>query len=490
MWGNSAFCLPPTAYCLLLTAYCFLAALWTTIDRKMSNKPKLFGTDGIRGVAGEYPLDRTTVWNLGLALGNILRQEEPAGPVRVVLGQDTRESASWIARRVAAGLRSAGAQVTEAGVITTPGLAFLTRHHGFSAGVVISASHNPYEDNGIKALSNSGTKLSESVELAIEQELERTGTDGQTDSELPLETAPHLLEDYLEQLLQLIPAGLALSQYRLVVDCAHGAAYRVVPKLLSRLGIEAHLLHVEPNGRNINLGCGSLYPQVMAEATKSLSADLGVAFDGDADRAIFATREGKLIDGDYVLSIMAPSLKRRGMLKGSAVVGTLMTNLALEIALAGQGIGLRRAAVGDKYVLEEMLRSGINLGGEPSGHIIFAHLSLAGDGIITLLEVLRLMAETRQPFEELTRTFKPFPQIIRNVRVKEKAPLESIPEVARAIAACRSEIGERGRVVVRYSGTEPLARVMVEGGEAAMVEYHAARIAHAIDSALGIRLPQ
>jgi phosphoglucosamine mutase len=452
----------------------------------MSNTPRLFGTDGIRSIAGEYPLDRATVWNLGRALGNILRKEDPAGAVRVVLGQDTRESGSWIAQRLASGLRSAGAQVIEAGVITTPGLAFLTRHHGFSAGVVISASHNPYDDNGIKVFSNSGTKLSESVELAIERELAQAGSDGQKDSEAPLETAPDLLEDYLERLLQLIPAGVTLSQYRLVVDCAHGAAYRVVPKLLSRLGMEAHVLHVKPNGRNINLGCGSLYPQVMAEATKVLSADLGVAFDGDADRAIFATREGKLVDGDYVLYIMAPFLQRRGMLKGSAVVGTLMTNLALEIALAGHGIGMKRTAVGDKYVLEEMLRSGINLGGEPSGHIIFADLSLAGDGIITMLEVVRLMAETRQPFEELTRTFKPFPQVIQNVRVKEKLPLESVPEVTRAIAECRSEIGDQGRVVVRYSGTEPLARVMVEAAETGMVEHHAARIAKAIDSVLGI----
>jgi len=226
---------------------------------------------------------------------------------------------------------------------------------------------------------------------------------------------------------------------------------------------------------------------VMAEATRALSADLGVAFDGDADRAIFATREGKLVDGDCILSIMAPFLQRRGMLKGSAVVGTLMTNLALEIALAGRGIGLKRTAVGDKYVLEEMQRSGINLGGEPSGHIIFAHLSLAGDGVITLLEVVRLMAETRQPFEELTRSFKPFPQIIQNVRVKEKAPLETFPEITRAIAECRSEIGDQGRVVVRYSGTEPLVRVMVEAGEAGMVEFHAARIAQVIESVLGTK---
>ena len=405
----------------------------------------------------------------------------------MVLGQDTRESGNWIARRLSAGLRSAGAQVTEAGVITTPGLAFLTGHHGFSAGVVISASHNPYEDNGIKVLSRSGTKLSEPMELAIETELAQTKTEREGDSEAPLETAPHLLETYLERLLQLIPAGLGLTPYRLVVDCAYGAAYRVVPELLRRLGVAAHLLHVEPNGRNINLAAGSLYPQAMAEATQALSADLGVAFDGDADRAVFATREGKLIDGDYILSIMAPFLQRSGMLKGSAVVGTLMTNLALEFALARHAIGLKRTAVGDKYVLEEMLRSGVNLGGEPSGHIIFAHLSLAGDGMITLLEVIRLMAETGQPFEELTRTFKPFPQIIQNVRVKEKTPLESIPEVTRAIAECKNEIGEQGRLVVRYSGTEPLARVMVEATERAMVEHHAARIAQAIDSALGIR---
>jgi phosphoglucosamine mutase len=457
----------------------------------MAEIPRLFGTDGIRGVAGEYPLDRTTVWNLGLTLGKVLQRGEPAGTVRVVLGQDTRESGSWIAHQLAAGLRSVGARVVEAGVIPTPGLAFLTHHHGFTAGVVISASHNPYEDNGIKVFSNSGTKLSESVELAIERELGQAGSDGQKDAVLENGSsassadAPNLLEDYPERLFELIPADLPVSQFRLVVDCAHGAAHRVVPKLLRRLGIEAHILHAEPNGRNINLGCGSLYPQAMVESTQALSADLGVAFDGDADRAIFATREGKLIDGDHVLSIMAPFLQQRGLLQGAAVVGTLMTNLALEIWLARQGIGLKRTAVGDKYVLEEMQRSGISLGGEPSGHIIFAHLSLAGDGIITLIQMVRLMAETGQSFEELTRAFQPFPQIIQNVRVREKAPLEALPEVSRAIAECRSEIGEQGRVVVRYSGTEPLARVMVEAGEAGMVKYHAARIAQAIQSALG-----
>jgi phosphoglucosamine mutase len=353
--------------------------------------------------------------------------------------------------------------------------------------VVISASHNPYEDNGIKILSYAGSKLSESMECEIERELAKARSDGQNDSEAPLKAAPHLLEDYLERLLELVPAGLGLTQYRLVVDCANGAAFRVVPELLKRLGLRAHLLHVEPNGRNINLNCGSLHPGAMVEATKALSADLGVAFDGDADRAIFATRDGRVIDGDSILYIMAPFLQRSGLLKGSAVVGTLMTNWALEVALAKLGIGLKRTPVGDKHVLEEMLRSGLNLGGEPSGHVIFAHLSLAGDGIITLLEVLRLMAETRQPFEELTRSFRPLPQLIQNVRVKEKLPLESIPEVTRAIAECQSVIGNQGRVVVRYSGTEPLARVMVEAAEARIVEDQAGRIAQAIDSVLGIR---
>ncbi|MGD0128922.1 MAG: phosphoglucosamine mutase [Terriglobia bacterium] len=461
----------------------------------MAGKPRLFGTDGIRSVAGEYPLDDRTVWRLGRSLGTVLERVDPARPVRVILGRDTRESGSWIAARLVAGLRSAEVEVLEAGVMTTPGLAFLTRHHAFSAGVVISASHNPYQDNGIKVLSKSGTKLSESVELEIERELDETGSNQEEGSTFlesssgvsgsALRETPQLLEDYLERLVQLIPAGLTVSRYELVVDCANGAASHIVPNLFRRLGMKVEVLHVEPNGRNINLGCGSLHPQSMAESTRSLSADLGVAFDGDADRAIFATRQGKLIDGDYILSIMAPFFQRRGTLQGSAVVGTQMTNLALEIALAEQGIGLKRTQVGDKYVLEEMQRSGLNLGGEPSGHIIFGHLSLAGDGIITLLQVVRLMAETGQPFEELARSFKPFPQMIRNVQVREKPALETLPEVSRAVEECRTAIGERGRVVVRYSGTEPLVRVMVEAGRTEVVEYHATRIAQAIEAAVG-----
>jgi len=420
-------------------------------------------------------------------VGQCLKQTVASGPVRVLVGEDTRESSAGISRTLAAGLCSARAEVTYAGVITTPGVAFLTRHHRCTAGVMVSASHNPYEDNGIKVFSNSGTKLSASLELEIERLLKQPDAGEGEIAERPLEPAARLLEDYVEHLTQLVPAGMNLRKYRVVVDCAQGAASRVAPELLRRLGIEARILHAQPDGRNINLGCGSLHPQLMAETTKSLAADLGVAFDGDADRAIFATREGRLVDGDHVLFGLAPFFQQRGLLKGGAVVGTLMTNLALELALARQGIAMKRTAVGDKYVLEEMLRSGINLGGEPSGHIIFADLSLAGDGIITLVQILRMVAETHQPLEELVFALKPFPQVIRNVRVREKTPLEAIPEVARAIRECQSELGEQGRVVVRYSGTEPLARVMVEAEQAEAVERHAARLAGAIDAAVGLR---
>jgi phosphoglucosamine mutase len=453
----------------------------------MADKPQLFGTDGVRGVAGHYPLDRETVWKLGRSIGEVLGKKASAAPLRVVLGEDTRESSGWISRTLAGGLWSAGVEVTYAGVLTTPGVAFLTRHHAFAAGVVVSASHNPYEDNGIKILSASGMKLAETVELEIEGALARCDPVGVQATEAPLEPAPQLLDDYVEFLLSLVPDGRRLSRFRLVADCAHGAASRVVPALFQRLEIEARVLHAAPNGRNINLGCGSLHPEVMAQQTKAAGADLGVAFDGDADRAIFATREGRIIDGDHVLFACALHRSRGKSLKGASVVGTLMTNLGLELALARHGIALKRTAVGDKYVLEEMLRAGINLGGEPSGHIIFADISLAGDGLITLLQVLRLLDETGKSLEELVRGLKQFPQIIRNVRVRRKPPLESIPEIAQAISDCQREFGEQGRVVVRYSGTEKVARVMVEAEAAEAVERHAARIAAAIDSALGAR---
>jgi phosphoglucosamine mutase len=448
----------------------------------MATKLELFGTDGIRGVAGQYPLDHATVLKIGSALGTVLKNAST--PVRVVLGMDTRESNEWISRALASGLAATGAEVLDAGIITTPGVAYLTRRHGFSAGVMVSASHNPYQDNGIKIFASTGTKLAAAQELEIEeliQTLPGLPDSGQNAAQI----APGYVDEYADYLVSLIPAGLDFSRFRLVVDCANGSATRVAPLLLARLGMTPHLLNAEPNGRNINLHCGSLHPEGLVEATRATGADLGVAFDGDADRAIFATGEGRVADGDHVLYAIAPFLQSQGNLKGRAVVGTLMTNLALELALAEQNIGLKRTAVGDKYVLEEMLRSGISLGGEASGHIIFSDLSLAGDGMITLLEVLRLLASSEQSFGELLRWYQPFPQLIRNVRVREKPPLEGIPTVAKAITNCCLKLGERGRVVVRYSGTEPLARVMVEGADATAVEDHTALIAAAIETALG-----
>ena len=336
----------------------------------MTDRPRLFGTDGVRGIAGEYPLDRETVARLGAALGTVLAREVSTRPLRVVLGEDTRESSASISRRLAAGLKSKGVEVVYAGVITTPGVAFLTRHHGFAAGVMVSASHNPYQDNGVKVLSATGVKLTESVELEIERAL--GDADGPDSKAAPLETEsaiepdPALRRDYVDHLVSLSPDGNRLSHVRLVFDCANGAACRVVPELARRLGIKAHIIHAEPDGRNINLGCGSLYPETMAEETKAQGADLGVAFDGDADRAIFSTREGRIADGDHVLFATAPYFKRSAALKGDAVVGTLMTNLGLELAFAKLGIGLKRTAVGDRYVLEEMLRSGINSSGRLS----------------------------------------------------------------------------------------------------------------------------
>jgi phosphoglucosamine mutase len=460
----------------------------------MSIRPQLFGTDGIRGVAGRHPLDRQTVASLGLALAEVLAGVSVAKKPQVLLGEDTRESSTWIGRVLAGALQEGGASVVSAGVFTTPGVAFLTRHYGFSAGIMVSASHNPFEDNGIKIFSTSGTKLPEPLELEIEQAMSaamhfRTSLSkvakAAKAAEAEMQTELSLRQAYLHFLASLVPASDHISRFRLVVDCAHGAASGLVPEFLKLLEIPARIIHAEPDGRNINRGAGSLHPEKVAALTQSAGADLGVAFDGDADRSIFASRHGRVCDGDHVIFAMAPFLNARGRLKGEAIVGTLMTNLALELALREKAIGLKRTAVGDKFVLDEMLRSGINLGGEPSGHIIFADVSLAGDGIITLLQMLRLLSETGETLDELVRDFRPFPQLILNVRVSQRTPLESVLEVADAVARCEEEMAGRGRVVVRYSGTEPVARVMVEGESAKRVEFHASQIATAIQRTLG-----
>jgi phosphoglucosamine mutase len=451
----------------------------------VEKKPELFGTDGVRGIAGRYPLDPHTVMGLGRALAAVLCGQAGSGKPRILLGQDTRESGLWIARALAGGLERGGATSAFAGVITTPGLAFLTRHYGFAAGVMVSASHNPFEDNGIKVFSGSGTKLPESVELQVEEALRQFASSGEGSCEADLHLEPALIDPYLNFLTLLAPAGSQLPRIRLVIDCAHGAGSAIVPQLLNRLGIEARILNADPNGHNINWQCGSLHPENMAAETRMTGADLGVAFDGDADRSIFASPRGRICDGDHVLFVMAPFLQAQSKLRGDAVVGTQMTNFALELALRRRAIGLRRTPVGDKFVLDEMLQSGVNLGGEPSGHIIFSDISLAGDGIVTLLQILQVLSNIGQSLDELVQSFRPFPQLIVNIRVREKPPLENVPEVARALARCQDDLGEVGRVVIRYSGTEPVARVMVEGEEAGLVEHHANEVAAAIENSLG-----
>ena len=447
---------------------------------------KLFGTDGMRGEAGRYPLNQETVFKFGKALGGLLQKTKGAGQPQVILGEDTRESSRWISGTLSAGISSTGTRLYYAGVITTPAVAFLTRHHEFTAGVMVSASHNPYSDNGIKVFSNSGLKLTESQELEIEQAIEVDHSGNGPCSPQELSAQPEFLEEYVSYLCGLLPENLHLPGSPLVVDCANGSASRVVPLLLKQLGIDARILNAAPDGRNINFHCGSLFPAGMAREVQAAKAHLGIAFDGDADRAIFASPDGHIADGDHVLYAVAPFYKQQGNLKGHTVVGTLMTNLGLEHALARRGIALRRTAVGDRYVLEEMLRSGYNLGGEPSGHIIFADLSLAGDGIITLLQILRVLGVTGVSFAEAINGLKQYPQVIRNVPVREKRPLESISEVARTIEDCTRELGDAGRIVVRYSGTERLARVMVEAEDETTVEHHAGLITKAIESTIGV----
>ena len=447
---------------------------------------KLFGTDGIRGVAGEVPLDATTIHATGLALGHSLRKTT-AQP-RVLLGRDTRESSPWIAATLAAGLRKAGAQVESAGVITTPGVAFLTHTHGFSAGVVISASHNPWRDNGIKLFGADGFKLPDEEELAIEDEIfHHASTAAAPDpASLPaVEDNASLQADYIQFLLDCVP-GLNLNRLRIVADCANGAAAAVAPELFRRLGGDVTLLNIAPDGRNINDNCGALHPKSVAAEVVARGADIGLTFDGDADRCMLAGPHGNVIDGDAILLLTGRDLKSRSMLTGDLVVATTMSNMGLEAALKRSGIRMLRAPVGDRYVLERMQKEDAALGGEQSGHILFPHLATTGDGLLTSLVVLDLIARSGKSVDELTADLKVFPQVIVNVKVREKKPLEGIPAVAATIHAAEEELKDSGRVVIRYSGTEALARVMIEAESEEAMRRHADAIADAIRAELGV----
>jgi phosphoglucosamine mutase len=445
---------------------------------------QLFGTDGIRGVAGEYPLDARTVHAFGMALANTARHLS-ADP-EIVIGMDTRESGPWIAEQVAGGLAERGVRARLAGVITTPGIAYLTRSDEFVAGVMISASHNPYQDNGLKVFGHSGFKLPDEEEHAIEQEIFRL-LEHHTGEARPkaLAVDPGLDQRYIDYLLSTVP--IRFDGIRMVIDCGNGAASGLAVELFRRNGAEVHAISCNPDGRNINLNCGALHVAKLCQAVVDQRADLGVAFDGDADRSIFVSESGKVVDGDAVLLIVARALKASGHLAGDMVVATVMSNLGLEKALAQDGIRMLRTPVGDKYVLEEMVRVGAALGGEQSGHVIFREYATTGDGMLTALRVLETAQRAKASLDDLTRDLHVYPQRLYNVRVREKKPLTEMLAVEHEISACEKAMGTAGRVLVRFSGTEPLVRVMVEGPELAQVEDFGQRIARAIEHEIGVR---
>ncbi len=454
---------------------------------------RLFGTDGMRGEAGRFPLDAAAVRSAGGSLARHLTKKLGRAP-RVVTGRDTRESGGWIERAFLEGARAAGAAAESAGVITTPGVAYLARVLPADAGVVVSASHNPFHDNGIKIFSPTGRKLDDETERLIEADIYAEREDGNAAETPPRNdgAAPGgdadgaaLRARYLDYLGGEVGAGLGLGGMRVVLDCANGAAYELAPALLSRLGAEVVPLHDAPDGRNINRDCGSLHTEPLRRRVLEEGAHLGVAFDGDADRSLYVDARGEFVDGDATLWVLAKWMQERGELAGDRVVATVMSNLGLELALRSRRVELLRTDVGDKYVLEELLRTGASVGGEQSGHIIFPRVSLAGDGMITALGLLRVMSETGRPLHELTEGFVRYPQVLTNVRVREKLPFEEVSEIARAARDVRARLGEQGRLLLRYSGTEPLARVMIEGPEQGEVERLAEGLAAVIRETLG-----
>ena len=466
--------------------------------------PRLFGTDGVRGRAGEYPLDRETVARLGAALVRAMspstrddrdarrgqgpalseaRRAESKG-LRFIAGRDTRESGEWLERELARGIRSEGAVLISAGVLPTPAVAYVTKAMGFDAGLVISASHNPFQDNGIKVFSGRGEKFTEALEREVETIVADRSWDVTGSSDVPVERAD-VIDAYIAHARLALPDPERLGGLRIALDTANGATTTVAPRLFRELGFHAEPLGAAPDGRNINLDCGSTHPEHLARAVVERGCRFGAAFDGDGDRAILVDAKGRIVDGDAVLLMCARRMKQTGALKGSAVVATVMSNIGLELALAESGIELVRCPVGDKYVMEEMLKRGLSLGGEQSGHIIFSEHLFTGDGIVTALSVLRVMAETGRELADLASELITYPQVLVNVRVRERKDLRLVPEVAAAMDRVETRLAGHGRLLVRYSGTEPLVRVMLEGKDQLEIQGWAAEIAATVKEHLG-----
>jgi len=447
---------------------------------------KLFGTDGVRGVANQDPMTSEMALRIGRAAAYVFRDSSRRH--RIVIGKDTRLSGYMIESALTSGLCSIGVDVLLVGPVPTPGIAFLTRSLRADAGVVISASHNPYEDNGIKFFGRDGFKLPDEVEKKMEDLI----FSGAIDSIRP--TAAEIgkafrIDDaigrYNEFVKSSIPRGMDLSGLRVVVDSANGAAYKIGPRILIELGADVISLYDEPNGMNINQGCGSLYPEVVSRAVIANSAQIGIAFDGDADRVMLCDEKGAVIDGDAVMAVCALQMMKEGRLRKKTLVATVMSNLGLEIALQKAGGKLVRAPVGDRYVMEKMLEGGYNLGGEQSGHVIFLDHNTTGDGLISALQVLAIMKQTGKPLSELSACMKTYPQTLVNVKVKERRDLMSIPEIAQRMAEVEKKLGGSGRLLVRYSGTEPKVRVMIEGEDERGIKTLAEDLAGIIKEMLG-----
>jgi len=444
----------------------------------------LFGTDGVRGKAGEFPLDVATIRRLGAALVRALRHDGAASTaIRFLAGRDTRESGAWIERELAYGIQSQGGSYTSTGVVPTPAIAYLTPRLGYSAGIVISASHNPFEDNGIKVFSGAGEKFTETLERHVESIIADTSWSVPGAAAGPVEELD-VRSEYLAHLRDILPANHRTGM-RIAIDCANGATATVAPRLFSEMGFEVSCIGVTPDGRNINLACGSTAPEKLARLVVEGQHAMGVAFDGDGDRAIFVDGTGQIVDGDAVMLMCAKQMKAEGRLKGNAIVATVMSNIGLELALKEAGIGIVRCAVGDKYVMEEMMRRDLSLGGEQSGHIIFSEYLFTGDGLATALNVLRTMSAARRELRDLASELTTYPQVLLNLRVRQKVDLKTVAEIASVIASVESRLAGNGRLLVRYSGTEPLLRVMLEGQDPATIRLWGQEIIDTVKHHLG-----
>ncbi|MFN6202432.1 MAG: phosphoglucosamine mutase [Acidobacteriota bacterium] len=444
---------------------------------------KLFGTDGIRGKAGQFPLDPPTIKLIGYFLARRLGSGST-----IVIGRDTRESGPWIEEAISRGIALGGGRTIAAGVIPTPGVALLTKELQASAGLVISASHNPYHDNGLKIFSPSGQKLSDEMEMAISEDVTGIGPallpalERAVDP--PAEVNPALAQRYQDFLRARISAPLVPISLKIALDCANGAASQIAPQLFASLGAEVTVINAAPDGQNINQDCGALHPDRLQELVIASGADLGFAFDGDADRLMLVDGQGRLLDGDHILYLMTDYLSRHQQLTGNRVVATVMSNLGLEIALRKRGIDLVRTAVGDKYVLDELLRGGGAIGGEQSGHIILPEISLAGDGMLSALEILRVVIESGRPVADLAAGMERMPQVLINLPVSHKVPFEEMPAVTAELSRLENEMAGNGRILLRYSGTENLVRIMIEGSDETTIRGQAESLARLIDSQL------